>query len=180
MQIDTRSSHFMSAYTTNVTTAGTSITNPAATTTAPVPGPTTGIIQMGDQGMMSANGLELIPFGVGTATNTFLLSVFALDAVKALDPTTNKTLWFYWPLATFTCTLCTYAGVANTDVNASQLFCGTITLGVGNANVSNEIVSPTGNLVASITLDTKGAKYVYLALAMNNSATSANCLFRRL
>lgn len=178
-RILTASAPFFFSQPTNSTTAGTSIANPAPTTTSP-----SNTIPMGDpDGAVSSNGLEIIPFGVGAATNTFLMSVFAWDLKK---PTVqgNQGLWIAWPLATFTCTLCTVAGVANTDIGANQLFCDTITLNVGNANVSNEIISPatngSANLIASITLDTKGAKKVGILFAMNGSATSANAIVRRI
>ena len=172
---------FLANGATNSTTAGTSIASPAPTTTKPGGA---GIINMGDpDGAVSSNGLIILPFGAGVATNTFLMSVFAWDLNKPVGAG-NQDLWIAWPLATFTCTLCTVAGVANTDINASQLFCDTITLNVGNANVSMEIISPatngSANLIASIILDTKGAKKVGILFAMNGSATSANAAVRRL
>lgn len=178
-RILTASAPFGLALAANSTTAGASIANPATQTATP-----TNTVAMGDpDGAVSSNGLEIVPFGAGVATNTFLMSVFAWDLKK---PTVagNQNLWIAYPLATFTCTLCTVAGQANTDINGSQLFCDTITLNVGNANVSVEIISPatngSANLVASITLNTKGAKKAGFLFAMNGSATSANAAWRRL
>jgi hypothetical protein len=66
--------------------------------------------------------------------------------------------------------------LAGTDVNASQLFAGTITMNIGNANVSNEVLSPTGNQIAHIMLDIKGSDYIQLLFSTNSSSTSNNAL----
>lgn len=176
--IQTRYEPFTRLLATNDTTAGTSIADPADTLTDPTG--TTGVINLlgNPAGPDVANGLELIPYGVGTATNTFLLSLYAI--AKIAPASGVGPAWTYKLLCSFTCTLCTKAGIANSPVNASQLYCGTITLSVGNANVSNEIISPTGNNGASIRLDNVGAGLVKPVFAMNNSATSANALYRRI
>lgn len=175
--IKTQSSEVSRVAATNITTAGTSIANPACTAAGPTGD---GIILMGSpSGAYSSNGLLLVPFGVGSATNTFLMSVFAWDFVHP-KTAQNAGMWVAWLLASFTCTLCTVAGLAGGEVDATQLFCDTITLGKGNANVSNEIVSPTGNVIASIVLDTKGAKRVQTSFVINASATSCNTLYRKL
>ncbi len=166
---------------TNSTTAGSAPTNPAWTKTKPTGD---GVIDMGQMGSAdgaySRNGLLLLPYGVGSGQN-FLMTAFAWDVMKA-KIAGNKDLWVAWPLAAFACTLNALHGLADTDVGLSDLGVGTITLtsGFGNANVSNEIVSPTGDFQASIVLDTKGAKLVELRFAMNSAATSANCMVRRI
>jgi hypothetical protein len=92
----------------------------------------------------------------------------------------NAPLWVPSLLASFTCTLCTQAGVAGTDVDNTQLFCGTIALVAGNANISNEVLSPTGNVIAHIIVDAKGAQYVETRFGTGSSATSCNCLSKKL
>lgn len=178
MQLDTRSEMTRLTNSANSTTAGTSIANPACTRVAPSGD---GVIAVGSPiGTTAPNGVMLWPFGVGSATNTFLLSVFGWEHVP--NPAVNggvADLWVPWLMASFTCTLCTVAGLASTLVDNTNLFCGTITLNVGNAFVSNEIVSPTGNLVASILLDAKGVRYISTLYAMNGSSTSANALYRK-
>jgi hypothetical protein len=182
VQIDTRSTQlFLANPTADSTTAGTSIANPAAQMNSP--GGLPGAINMGAGGDMSSNGLLILPFGVGSAGNTFLMSAFAWDEVRGNNPNAipgGVSLWVAWILASFTCTLNTNTGQAGTDVDNTHNFVGTIVLGVGNANISNEIISPTGNVNASILLDTKGAKYVQLLFAMNGSSTAANALVRRM
>ncbi len=160
---------------TNSTTNASAIANPADSEHAP----TLGVIPMGQGGQTASNGLQFLPYGAGVATNTFLMSVFAWDLIHAYDDG-NVPYWTAWPLATFTCTLCTLTGKAGSDVNASQLYCGTIALVIGNANISNEIISPTGNMKASITMDAKGCQLVQVLFDRNDSATSANALWRRI
>ncbi len=157
----------------NITAA--SITFPVPTLTIPTGD---GVINLGLGGQMTANGLFLIPYGAGSAAQTFTMAVYAWH--NTLGYGGAKQLWVAAELATFTCTLCTVPGLAGADVNASQLFCGTIALGVGNANVSNEILSPTGNVVAHILLDVKGAKLVEIRFGTGSSATSCNCLYKRI
>lgn len=158
----------------NDTTAGTSIADPADTATDPIG--TTGVIDMtgGDEAAgFEANGLVLVPYGTDTAAETFLMSAFAISKVLV----GGVPIWTYHLLASFTCTLCTKA--ASTVIGASALYCDTITLGVGNSNVSVEVVSPTGNQAGHVVLDTKGAMAVALKFARNGSAASANCLYRK-
>lgn len=179
VNVTTQSSQMARVLSTNSAVAATSIANPATSFASPGSGQTTGVITMGAGSEFSNNGLLLIPYGVGSATNTFLMSVFAWDFVHPVV-TQRAQVWVAWLLASFTCTLNTVAGLAGGEVDETQLFCGTIALVSGNANISNEIVSPTGNLIASIVLDTKGAKMVQPLFARNASATSANAIYRRM
>lgn len=172
MLIDTRSGFLAVTNTSNVTDA--SITFPVPTTTMPTG---TGVITMGSpDGSLTSNGLILIPFGAGSATQAFTMTVYAWYATRGVS---SNTIWVATTLASFTCTLSTVPGLAGTEVDASQLFCGTITLATGNANVSNEIISPTGNTVGHILLDAKGARRVEVRFA-KGTATSANCLVQRM
>ncbi len=182
-EIKTASTPFFRANgATNSTTAGTAPANPSPTVTKPSGA---GVIDMGMSGnidgAISSNGLIILPYGVGADDNTFVMTAFAWDILKAVG-SGNRDIWVAWPLAAFTCTMGALAGVANTDLPANSLMVDTITLtaNFGNANVSNEIISPAGDFQASIVLDTKGAKLVQLIFGMNSSATSANALVRRI
>lgn len=168
---------------TNSTTSGSSIGNPVWTATEPSG---VNVHAMGKDGQAdgaySRNGLLILPYGVGSNANTFLMTVFAWDWKKGADAG-SQDLWVAWPLLAVTCTLTSaITGVNNTDVPAANFGVSTITMttGVGTANVSNEIISPTGSLQASIVLDTKGCKLIQFSFAMNGSATSANALVRRI
>ncbi len=163
---------FISNPTANVTTA--SITYPVPKLAVPSGD---GVIELGFGGALSSNSLILIPYGAGTAANTFTLGVYGW--CRTLGSNQVNPLWVAYTLATFTCTLATPPGLATADVNASQLFCGTIVCVVGNTNVSNEVVSPTGNAVGHIMLDVKGSQFVQLLFGTGSSATSCNCLVGR-
>lgn len=176
--IFTRSSPMPRSNQTNSTTVGTSIANPADTQVKPSGD---GVIDLGaDRGGYVPNGLLIIPYGTDTSAQTFLLSAFAWDMIPAgTGAAGDKDTWQAYLLASFQCTLCTLTGLALSPVNASQLYCGTITITAGNANVSAEAVSPTGNIKASILLDTKGAALVELRFARNGSAASMNSIYRK-
>lgn len=160
----------------NDATAGTAIADPADTLTDPTG--TAGTIDLAALGPDAANALRIHPFGVGGATNTFLMAVYGCDKVLAAGPGTAPA-WHYFLLAGFTCTLGTKTGVAGSAVGANQNYCGTIALLVGNANVSTETLSPNTNNEAHVLVDCKGSQFVKVLFAMNGSATSANCVYRR-
>lgn len=175
--IKTQSSEAFRAYATDSTTAGTSIAQPADTATSPSGD---GIIQMGTpDGAYCSNGLKIVPYGVGTAGQTFLMSVFCWEEIHP-KITQRARQWSADLLASFTCTLCTVAGLPGGEVDNTHLWVDTIALVVGNANVSVEVVSPTGNVKAHILLDAKGARKIGIYFAMNGSATAANAIARRL
>lgn len=170
----------------------TSLSNPTASVTSPdkrdpttgvsatTNGITNGVILCGAGGASAPNGLLIIPFGAGSPTNTFILWAYGWKRTGATGSSgLPQAIWIPFVLASFTCTFGNRTGVANTPVDASQLFCGTIALASafsGNANVSNEVVSPTGNTVGHILLDVKGSEFVEFRFDRNSSATSCNAL----
>lgn len=175
MQIETRSSPFFITNPVNGNVTAASITFPVPSLSAPTGD---GVIPMGHGGGTSANGLQLVPYGAGSPTNTFSLNAYGWRPTEGYGGT--KPLWVAYLLASFTCTLCTVPGLAGADVDDSQLFAGTIALVVGNANISNEVISPTGNVVAHIVLDAKGSRFVEVRFGTGSSATSCNCLATRI
>lgn len=180
MQIGLRSNDLTLLHTTNLTTAGTSIANPGDQYGSPMGA--AGVIEIGgNAGGEAAPAIIFVPLGEGSAT-TLLMSVFAWDQVNSKFG--GRSYWTAWPLATFTVTLCTLAPLAGTDayvaatVAGNQRYAGTVTLGVGNANISNEVISPTGNIKATIVLDTKGARFIQPLGVLNSSSTSFNWLYK--
>ena len=175
MLVDVRAAEYRLAYAANVTTNNSAIANPSDVIAVPANG--SGVIDMAGNGNVTSNGLKLLPFATAGENLTFLLSVFAID--KCVDESSRE--WHtYNLLASFTCQTGNLAGIANTGVGTTGYYCDVITLGIGNANISNEIISPDGDVKASILLDTKGARKVYIALDRNGSAATCNCLWRRL
>lgn len=174
MLIDVRQGPLTLVQSSNSTTAGTTIANPADTLTRPSGA---GVIDLGAGVSTGPNGLFLVPFGVGADTTTFLMSVYAWDVIPG---GTTRDQWTAYLLASFTCTITTLAGVAGGPVADTQFYCDTITLVKGGtAGVSQEIVSPTTDVKASVRIATKGCRLVSVLFAMNASATSANALWRR-
>lgn len=182
MQIDSRSAPFF-------------ITNPggnATVATALNPSPQAarpsgdGVFGMGASlsgpavdGGMAPQGFLLVPFGVGSATQTFSMNVFGWRHTIGLNPLAP--LWVPYLLAEFSCTLGATPGIINTDVGAGQLFCDTIALVLGNSNISNEVLSPAGTgMVAHIVLDGKGSQLIEVRFGTGSSATSCNCLATRI
>lgn len=190
MQIDTRSMPFQIGNPGGNSTAGSiveplpQLAVPGTTTTSGVTTAGDGIIAMAEQisqggfGAMTSNSLMLIPYGAGSSTQTYTLKCYGWRRTIPMGGVTAG-IWVPFLLASFTVTLGTAPGLAGTDVNASQLFNTTLALVAGNANVSNEIVSPGSNVIGHIILDCKGVQYVETRYAMV-SATSGNCLVAKL
>jgi hypothetical protein len=184
--IDTRSAEMYSAWSTNQTTVGTAVVNPVDTQAKPNLVRGNGFIPMGEGGDMTSPGLFIIPYGIGSVTNTFLMAVFGVDSMKGGPPPTVST-WTSWLIASFTCTLAAnatnmsaIAGAPNFTTGSTTTYCDTIAVLSGNANVSCEAISPAGlSVKALVTVDVKGAKLVNILFWMNGSATSANALWRR-
>lgn len=178
MQIDVRQGPLVPIRTTNSTTAGTSINNPADTLTKPSGA---GVVEL-SAGMITYGPPRffLLPYGVGSDTNTFLMSVFGWDIIPGNGSTTADQ-WTAYLLASFTCTLSSgVTGVAGGTVPATSFYCNSIALGKGGtAGVSQEVTAPTGSVKAWCWVDTKGCQLIETLFAMNNSATSANALWRR-
>ncbi len=136
-----------------------------------------GVIAGGDGGSVCPNGVNIWPYGVGTATNTFKMHIYGWNRTIIEN---TKPLWYPFKIAAFTCTLCTLTGLADSPLGTTQKFCDTIVILFGNANISNEILSPTGNEIATITMDLKGARFYEFRFDMNSSATSANALIAKM
>lgn len=178
MQLDTISTRFGIIAAANVTTNG--FTTQVPTITSP-----TGTIQFGsDDGGIASNGLLLVPYGVGSNTNTFLMNVIGWrEVVGPVYQAGTSKLWIPVVLATFTgCTLdSALPGVVNSDLGTTQYFCNAMTLGTGNSGISVEVVSPaSGDYIAHAVVDVKGFRKVGVYFSTGGSATSCNALWAKL
>lgn len=173
MQIDERTGPFQVAFPTANSTAA-SIVEPVPTLARPSGD---GVVDFHSEfGGVAATRILVLPFGAGSSSNTCLLNLYGW---KVLPPhgTNQNAIWVPFFLSSYTVTLCTVPGLANTDLNASQLMAGTIVaVKGGTAGVDYSIMSPTGNSVASLWQKTNGASIISVVTGLNSSATSVNAL----
>lgn len=118
------------------------------------------------------NEVFVIPFGVGSDTDTFAARVVGWSARSD----TGNTVWVPYQLLDVTCALTTAVGIAGTQPADTDKFCDTITSPSGIADHS--ISSPADNTVAFFTLDVKGSRYIQIQFDLLTGSTEANALYR--
>jgi hypothetical protein len=154
-----------------------------------------GVIPVGHNGQMGASGMALIPFGAGSATNTFSFQVLGWTQTttqygKAVNGLTvlqnaNLELWIPVLLGTFAVTLGTGTGIAGSDIGTSQLFATSITTSYGPVygtgavqSSAGSIYSPGSNSIGMVTIAIMSFKFVEVIYTTGGSATSGNALYR--
>lgn len=121
------------------------------------------------------NGLIVLPYAIGDDDDVFDMRVIGWRCVGN-DPL--YAIWIPVVLAQVTCTISTCVGVAGKEVLNTERFADTITLVTGNANVSIDITSPTGNVAAHFVMDVKGFQKVEFTFDMTTgNPDSANALY---
>jgi len=189
MIIQTTCQPFQVTNITNVTaTSFSGLNKPADTTTPPLQQVTSstsgatageGIIYFASGGAAESNALILAPFGVGSNGNTFALNVYGWERV--ISPNNELLLWH--PVLLVSLTACTLdsslPGVANTVIAATNYYCNSMTISVGNSGISVEVVAPGAGFPAHAFLDVKGFSYVGLYFSTGSSATNCNCLAKK-
>jgi hypothetical protein len=185
MVIETVSDDYILSHSTDAT--DTSFPSKIPTTTEPTGN---GVIDFRGQrvaGAVVPNLIQLTP--VGTGANDAVLTgmrVIGWRRLKSKTPTTTRDLWVPTILAEFATVFGNVTGVAAGTggpagaLAATYFFMDTITLVTGTANVSNEIVSPTGDVIAHIQMDMKGFPKIEITFDLGANATAANCLVARL
>ena len=125
-----------------------------------------------------ANAVVLVPYAIGDDDDVFAMRVIGWSRMKGPTPATRD-LWIPTILAELTCTVSTAVGIAGAAVLNTERFADTITLVTGNDDISVDITSPTGNVIAHATVDLKGFSKIELTFDMTTGdPTSANCLLR--
>lgn len=130
--------------------------------------------------------LELIPFGVSAANDTFSMRVLGWSPVL-LD--TKTTLWVPVTLGEFACTLGAMTGVAGAAVLNTELFVDTITMvaarnedrviGAGTAvNSDTYVNSPANDTPAHIRLRISGYQKVEFIFDQTLNTPTMNTLYR--
>jgi len=147
-------------------TSSTDSTFPSKVPTATAP---TGDGVIGDPIVQGApSWVQIVPFGDGADNATFDLRVIGWKV-------SDLGLWVPTILAQAACTLSAAVGVASTEVLATQRFADTITLTQVQANVDSKLSSPTGDLVASFQVETRGSALIEVIFDLG-TATGANAL----
>lgn len=155
---------FARVYATNATDA--TFPSRVATTTQPADA---GVVDLRRVGGSVYDNVALVFYGTGNDNDTFDARVIGWRKVS--------TLWVPVPLCQLTATLSAAVGVASAAVLDTERFADTVALAAGyNANVSAEVVTPTGDVVAHVCLDTKGFTLLEVTFDLTG-ATDANALW---
>lgn len=112
--------------------------------------------------------VQVVPFGDGADNATFDCRVIGWKV-------SDLGLWVPTILAQAACTLSAAVGVNAYEVTASQRFADTITLTQVLANVDSKLSSPTGDLVGSFQVQTRGCVLIEVTFSLG-TATGANAL----
>ncbi len=118
------------------------------------------------------NGCKLVAYGAGSDNDTFAMRVIGWQAIGK-KPAAQ--LWIPVVLAELTCTLSAVIGVAGGLLITTDRLCDTLVIVTGNAGVSVDVVSPTGDVVAHAMVDLKGFQKLEICFDMV-TATNGNCL----
>jgi hypothetical protein len=133
------------------------------------------------EGAAVPNGIGLLP--IGTGANDAVVTGFRIYGWKyrranaGSGSTRTKGLWIPYLLAQFAGVCSATTGVDGTDIPSTYFFLDTITLTTGNANVSNEIISPTGDVIAHCLIANKGCRKLQMTLDMGANLTGFNGLW---
>lgn len=132
-----------------------------------------------DVGSVTANGCLAVFYATGADNVTFNARCYAWTP----QPGSNSVpvLWVPVLLCEVALIASTIVGVAGAPVVATERFADTVTLTIGNANISIETLSPgttTANSgIAHVLLDFKGPQLIEWVLDVG-TATDANGLFK--
>lgn len=169
MILDSRVTEFVRALSTSSTDS--SFPSKIPTTTEPV---NDGVIDLLD-GATVCNHLLLLPIGTDTNNQTFDLRLIGWRKIS--------TLWIPVPLIQVACTLGNITGVNASAVENEEFFCDTLTLTLGNDDVTVELISPAGASLADIIghalVDVKGFRKVE-PIFDRGTAVTCNCLYAKL
>lgn len=127
------------------------------------------------------NGCQAVFYAVGADNVTFSARCYSWVPIVVTDGTL-LVQWVPILLCEVALTASTITGVAGSPVLGTERYADTVTLTIGNANVSLEILSPgttTANSgIAHVLMDFKGPALVQWTFTTGGSATSCNGLFK--
>lgn len=145
-----------------------------------------GVIACGHIGAETLPHLILVPFGVGTSSNTFLMTVLGWRPTK-LGVLGALPVWIPAVLGTYQITLGSATGVSGGEITTSSLFntSDSVTLGpsfvsgVSPVSLDWLAMSPGSNSIGFIKQPTMGFRFVEVIFSTGSSATSCNCLWAK-
>lgn len=158
----------------------TSFASRIPTVTEPVASSTRSVIEWGKkEGGNCLPACEILI--IGTGVNDAVITGVRVIKWKRKRGTPGTSgladLWIPIILCEFAAVLGNVTGAAGSVVPTTYFFADTITLVTGNANISNEIISPTGDVIAHATFDTKGAEKLEFTYDLGANATGVNVLW---
>jgi hypothetical protein len=127
----------------------------------------------GESDNYTPNTIQLVFFGAGNDNQTGKCRLHGLRPVRTATGLTNHT---HTLLAEYTFTLSAAVGLSGGAVSASERYADTITRTLGIENVSDQIVSPTGDTPGHVLVDVKGCPVMLVEL-IRVDANSINALW---
>lgn len=80
-------------------------------------------------GGITPDRVRIYPYGLGASNDVFSMRIFGWNRLNAVGGTvTKRTVWLPAQIGEFACTLSTFAGLADSPVLNTELFCDTITV----------------------------------------------------
>lgn len=151
-------------------------TEPSGTGNSAAQATASAVFDLASGGGVVQNSLLIKPYGAGANNNTFSLRVIGWRKVIE-DGDDTMSSWDPTVLCELACTLSsTPIGLAGKTIAATDLFADTIAVVTGNAGVTLDVVSPTGDVAALAMVDLKGFQKVEITYTTGSSATNCNSL----
>ena len=174
MLLETLATPFFKARSVNQTSATFVSKIPTATEPSGDAGTATGASVFDIGKGYAQNGVLVTPYGIGSDNNTMSLRLIGWRSIGANAVATL--LWIPVIICEVAATLSTAVGIVGKTVLDTERFADTLSLTTGNDDVSIDIVSPTGNVIAHFVADLKGFQKLEVSFTTGSSATSCNAL----
>lgn len=160
------------------------VTAPTATTTFLQDATATGWIDLAfnNKGQVVPDAIKVKCYGTGADNTTGEFRLFGISPVYTAN-SRDPLSYTYTVLAHFSFTLSAAVGVAAGAVVAAERYADTYTRVLGNANISDQLISPAGSSTADyaghVVVNTKGFRYLFfdLYVGAGSPATDVNALY---
>lgn len=133
-----------------------------------------GVLELGQFGAVSQNGVVLLPYATAGNNDTFSIRLIGW---RKIGTAPDVAMWIPVVLCELACICCAATGVTGGAILATERFVDSLTIVTGNANVSIDVVSPLGDVIAHAVADTKGCQKIEATFDSTAAgATAMNCL----